>query len=111
MYYPYPELSFLHIHEMNKRAMPQLFMLYKHSLLLHRIYNSQATNAEWIDLIFFQCFLSRSNLVGIVKGNQLRVGLNIAVNRLTLINHKLQLEWLNLSYTQFKIKCKEKFLS
>ena len=33
---------------MNKRATPQLFMLYKHSLLLHRIFNSQAPNADGI---------------------------------------------------------------
>ena len=110
MYYPDPELSFLCIHKINNRATPLAFMQYKHSLLLHRIYNFEAPKAEWLGLNFYQRFSGRHNCFGIIKSNQLRVGLNIAVNRLSLINDKIPLEWVNLSYTGFKIKCKEKFL-
>ena len=39
MYYPDPSLSFIKIHEMNDRATPEMFTLYKNSLLLHKLYH------------------------------------------------------------------------
>ena len=32
-------------------------------------------------------------------------------NRLTCLNNKIELDWLNLSLNSFKIHCKQKFLS
>ena len=34
---------------------------------------------------------------------------NIMVNRLSIINHQIPFDWLNLKYTTYKIKCKEKY--
>ena len=36
---PDPMISFVRIHEINKRGLPKLLMTYKHSLLLHKLYN------------------------------------------------------------------------
>ena len=58
--------------EINKSATPNKFMSYKHSLLLHRLYNTQEPKAEWTSLNFNQQFSSRSNLFGVVKTNELK---------------------------------------
>ena len=73
--------------------------LFKLSLLLHKLYNEQEPKAKWTSLNFNQRFSSRSNLFGVVKTNQLRVGLNIAINRMSILNNMLPLDWMNLSYT------------
>ena len=44
------------------------------------------------------------------KTNNLRVGENEIVNRLSILNNKVPLEWLNLPYGAFKKKIKELFL-
>ena len=38
------------------------------------------------------------------------IGLNALANRLFILNNKIPLEWLNLSYNSFKVKCKESLL-
>ena len=42
--------------------------------------------------------------------NKLKVGMNILSNRLTIINNKINLDWLNLSVDSYKVKCKRLFM-
>ena len=42
--------------------------------------------------------------------NTYKVGLNVLANRLTSLNGKIPLEWLNLSHQSYKIKCKNLLL-
>ena len=51
------------------------------------------------------------DLLWIMRSNTLRVGLNALGNRLACINGKINLQWLNLSYYTFKIRCKEIFIT
>ena len=111
MVHPNPMTSFLDLHKNNKRANPDQLMKYKHSLLLYKLYNSKDYNEDWVALNYQHQFMNRRNLFSVTKTNNLRVGLNIWTNRLSLINGLIPLDWLNMSEFTYKVKCKEKFLS
>ena len=46
-------------------------------------------NVEWINLHFQHQFSQRKNTLSVVKTNRLKVGENILVNRLSVINHQM----------------------
>ena len=61
----------------------------------------------------FQLFLnstSRQKMLAENRTNRLRVGNNALSNRLNFINGTVGLDWLNLSFSWYKIKCKRLFL-
>ena len=78
---------------------------------LHKIYNSQNMNEDWIDLHFQQNFNERNDKVQIIDSSRLRIGKNKMVNKLAVLNNKIKYEWLNLSMNAFKLKCKSAFLN
>ena len=86
-------------------------MKYRHALELYNVYNSEDMNTDWIDLNMQQNFNGRNDYVHIVDHSRVRVGKNLLMNRLSLINDSINYDWLNLSKDTYKIKCKEKFLS
>ena len=103
-------ISFNQLHTLNKRATPTQIMTYKHSLLLHKIFNNPMYTKDWLSLNFQQTFNARINTLNLVDTSRLKIGKNIAVNRLILINGKIPYDWLNLTWNLFKIKCKGLFL-
>ena len=104
-------MSFEQIHAINKRATPNQMLLYKHSLLLHKIWNDPIYSKDWLDLNFQQNFNERRTKVMIFDTSQRKIGKNISSNRLKIINGLIELEWLNLSMNSFKIRCKSLFLN
>ena len=38
------------------------------------------------------------------------VGKNILLNRMNILNNKIEKNWINMSLNTYKVKCKEKFL-
>ena len=44
--------SFINIHVNAKRATPEIFLLYKHAILLHKLFNTQIPQMEWVDINF-----------------------------------------------------------
>ena len=110
MYYPDQDISYKRIHEMNDRATPEMFTLYKVSLLLHKSYNRKTVENEWIYLNLQHQFSIRGDLFKVTKTNKRKVGNNIMVNRLSVLNDRIPLAWLNLSYESFKLKSKGLFL-
>ena len=40
-------ISFVNIHAMNKRATPEKYLIYKHALMLFKLYNSIDYSVEW----------------------------------------------------------------
>ena len=42
-----------------------------------------------------------------IKYDQLKVGMNAFSNRIWCLNGKIHLDWLNLSFDSFKLKCKQ----
>ena len=103
--------SFIDIHKNCKRANPHQFILYKHSILLHKMYNSYCPQMDWIELNFTQTTTSRQTHFNTIKSNHFNVGNNLLASRLSILNHKIPLIDLNMSLASFKVKYKGIFLS
>ena len=41
--------------------------------------------------------------------SNVKIGKNLAVNRIKLVNGRVMYDWLNLSYESYKLKCKTIF--
>ena len=67
MYYPDPMISFIKIHEMNKRAPPETMLLYKLSIQLFKLYNQNEHSLEWVSLNLNQILTSRQSKFQILK--------------------------------------------
>ena len=104
-------ISFDTLHYVNKRATPDMIKVYKHALLLHKVYNNENNNINWIDLFFTQNFNNRDRYIKFFNSSSYKVGNNLLTNRFTVLNGKIELDWLNDSFESFKIKCKKLFLT
>ena len=47
--------------------------------------------------------------MAVVDYSRIRVGMNILTNRMRDLNEKINLDWLNQSFSSYKIKCKAIF--
>ena len=84
---------------------------YKHALQLFKLYNSTNMSDDWVSLNFQQNFNRRNEKVQLIKISNYKVGNNYMVNRLMILNNKIEFSWLNESFNAFKIKCKQLFLT
>ena len=103
-------MSFETLHSVNKRATPMQFTTYRHAILLHKFYNDDTYNSNWLDLFFNQQFNNRRDTVCFVDTKSFKIGNNILANRFTILNGKIKFDWLNLPFNSYKLKCKEAFL-
>ena len=83
---PDPMQSFLNIHQTCKRATPSQIMLYKHSILLHKLYDTQIPTKDWIWLNFHQTLTSRETLFNEIRLNKNKIGKNLLTSTLAIIN-------------------------
>ena len=83
--------------------------MYKHALMLHKLYNTQLPETEWIALNFQQILTTRQTKILIIKTNNKKVGNNILANCLHLLNNKINLSDLSESLASFKVKQKSFF--
>ena len=95
---------------MHKRAMPFEVMKYKHVLELYKLYNNEKQSEDWIDLKTEQAFNDRVQTIKVFDNSRLKIGKNLLLNRMTILNNELNYDLMNVSYNSFKVKCKEKFL-
>ena len=102
-----PLESFLNIHKSSKRAQPEQLLVYKHAILLHKIYNEKIPPMDWVELTFNQTITSRETFFNTIKTNRNKVGNNILSTRLSVLNKKIKLEDLNLAINVFKLKYKQ----
>ena len=105
-----PVLSYSDLHRSHKRATPSQLSTYKHALLLFKLYNSNETSDEWVNLNFKQILTRRQVNFKIFSESNYKIGTTLLCNRISSLNNKIPLAWLALSLESFKIKCKEKFL-
>ena len=77
---------------------------------MYKVYNCHIVNEDWNDLNSQQHFNSRQNCVQINDYSNIRVGKNILMNRLRILNNEIDYSWLNLSFESYKIKCKGLFM-
>ena len=103
-------MSFNTLHTLNKRATPNQFTIYRHAIILHKVYNDETTNQNWLDLFFNQQFNNRCETVKFFDTKNYKIGNNLLSNRFTILKDKIKYDWLNLPFTSFKLKCKELFL-
>jgi hypothetical protein len=105
------DVSFVKIHEMCSRSLPENFLLYRHALLLHKLINSNSHTCEWVHLNFNLILTSRQTTFMSRKNNNKRIGLNAFANRVYILNGRIPLDWLNMSKNTFKVHCKKEFLT
>ena len=55
--------------------------------------------------------LEQWKLAKITDMSNLRIGKNILTNRLVVLNNEIDYNWLNLTLTGFKLKCKNLYLT
>ena len=106
------DLSFENLHKEAKKCTPKQIMLYKISLQLHRVLNSNdhQIKTETIRL-FEQVICSRRQLTfELYRNNDLKIGMNTAGNKFYHINKLIGLDKLNLSFVHFKKLMKIQFL-
>ena len=102
--------SYVDVHKECKRAQPEQMMLYKHAIILHKLYNENSPEMDWLALNFQQTTTSRQTNFCIVKNNNFRIGNNILTNRISILNNKIELKDLNMSLPAFKVLYKSKLL-
>ena len=103
-------MSYKNLHYINKRAMPEQMMRYKHAILLYKTYNETTQTKNWLTLNFQQSFNNRNNTFRVFSTNNYKVGQNLTSNRFAVINGLVNLDWLGESFETYKVKCKDKFL-
>ena len=111
MFHPDPMISHINKHKMNNRAMPESFMTYKLAIQLYKLYNENVQSLDWLNLNYNQILTSRQTTFMISKSHKTKTGLNMITNRLSILNGRIPLTWLNATISTYKIKCKKLFLN
>ena len=104
-------VSFNNLHAACDRATLEMICLYKTTLCLFKLYKFDYNPLEFALLNFNQILTGRQTNFISLKSNVGKVGINCLANRLTVINNKIPLNWLNLSLNSYKINCKKLFLN
>ena len=107
---PDPMESFFNVHRNCKRSLPYQIMEYKHSILLHKVFNNQILTMDWVELNFYQTNTTRQSFFNLTRMNKSKIGNNLLSSRLAIMNNKIKLEDLNMSLDSFKVKYKQVFL-
>ena len=81
--------SYIDLHKSCSRAHPNQMISYKHSILLHKMYNSYCPQMVFIKLNFNQILTSRQLLLNTIKSNNYQVGNNLLSSRLSILNLKI----------------------
>ena len=103
-------LTHTEIHNRAKRALPDDMCTYRHAIMLHKLMRSELCDNEMMWLNFQIVDNARSKTWSFTMRQNFDVGKNILINRMHILNGKVDKNWLNLSIDTYKIKCKEKFL-
>ena len=102
---------FIDLHKSCGRATHNQMLTHKHAILLHKLYNANLPQSDWIDLNINKNLTLRQTNFNITKINNYLVGNNLLGTRLSILNNKVDLIDLNRSLDSFKVKYKTKFLS
>ena len=81
--------------------------VYKHAILLHKLYNTHQPQTDWIELNFNQTLTSRQKHFKTIKNNNYIIGSNLLSMRLSVLNGKVLLDDLNLTLESYKVKYKQ----
>ena len=99
-------ISFDKLHKHFKISIPQHIGLFKLAILLHKTFNSEKRDKDWLDLANQIIITGRQVNFNSYQSNNYKIGKNILANRFFHLSNKLKLDDLNLSVRLFKIKMK-----
>jgi hypothetical protein len=106
-----PFTTHTEIHLMAQRSPPENYCLYKHAILMYKLFNDCIPALEHLHLNFQLADNERSEFLNFTRNDNFRVGANILINRFTELNGLINKNWLLLSLNSYKIKCKSIFLN
>ena len=98
------------VHKKGDKSMIENYRPVANLCCVSKLFNESFNSLEFTLLNFNQLLTGRQTLFKTLKSNCYKVGLNSLSNRLYFLNDKIPLEWLNNSFSTFKIKCKKMFL-
>jgi hypothetical protein len=64
-----------------------------------------------LDWDWSQTKAKRQITFGVIRMNNYKVGLNCLANKFHTLNRKIHLDWLNKSWTAYKVECKNLFIT
>ena len=78
--------------------------------MLHKLMRNGFCENELMWLNFQIVDNARSQTWSFITRQNYDVGKNILLNRMHVLNNKIEKNWINLTLNTYKVKCKEKFL-
>ena len=103
-------MSFPNLHEMAGRATPDKMIDYKLALQQLRVVNYHIPAPDLINVNLNNIQTTRQTKFVTQRTNRLKIGMNILSDRFYYLNGKIELDWLNLPFGSYKVKCKKLFL-
>ena len=103
-------LTHTEIHNLAKRAMPEDMCTYRHAIMLYKLMRKELCDNELMWLNFQIVDNARIQTWSFTMRQNYDVGKNTLINRMHVLNGKIEKNWMNLAIDTYKIKCKEKFL-
>jgi hypothetical protein len=97
--------------ESYKRAIPDQWEAYEVCLWFYGMYHQMVPEEEWIRSKLNQLHNSGSNVFNFVSNSRTKCGFNIHSNCLKLLNGKIGKDWIDLTKTLYKARCKETFIN
>jgi hypothetical protein len=103
-------LSNVDLHALVGRATPEQYCFYSHALAMFNVFKNECPSNIWIRSQFNFVFHPRSNHYFFISSNSTRVGRNSLSNRFDFVSRLLKFDWLSLTKSAMKVKCKRLFL-
>ena len=103
------QATYTKIHKRANRAKPAATILYRHAILAFKLFKDILCKDKFLHLNFQLVDNVRETKLNFIKRQNYDVGKNILLNRMQVLNNKIDKNWLNLSLDSYKIKCKKLF--
>ena len=103
-------MSFKAIHKLNNRATPEKIIIFRHALMLHKIFNSNDQTTQWVNLNINQVLTSGQTNLKLIKLTLGKLGSMLEQTVFSILNDKIPLSLLNLEMDSFKTKKKSMLL-
>ena len=106
------DISFENVHKTNKKSTPKQIMLYQQALQLHKEINQVdfPHSFEHVTIVEQTECTSRQLKFRIFKNNNIKIGMNMTVNKLYCVTNQIGFDLLNLTFVHYKKIMKIQFL-
>jgi hypothetical protein len=105
------EKSFQELHKISKRATPKMWSNYLHCCALYDVVTTGKPNLLLSKMMENNLVEQRFQGLVFTKLNRIKIRLNCLSNRVTNVSRRLNFNWLMLSKTVFKLKCKKMMIN